>query len=383
MILSHEHRELMRSIENFAKQEINPNIDGWEEAETYPAHEVFRALGKLGLLGIGKPEEYGGLGLDYSFEAAASEALGYVACGGVSMSIGVQTNMATPALSRHGSDALRREYLAPAIAGEMVASIGVTEAGAGSDVASLKTQARKEGDDYVISGSKMYITNGMQADWMCCLCNTSDGPVHKNKSLIVVPLNAKGVERQKLRKLGMWSSDTAQIFLDEVRVPQSNRIGDEGMGFIYQMQQFQEERLYAAARGPKVMEETIRETVEYTSGRKVFGRSVLDNQVVHFRMAELHAEIEALRGLTWSAVERYVGGEDVSLLATMAKLKVGRLQREVMDSCLQYWGGLGFMWESSIARRYRDFRLTSIGGGADEVMLQVIAKSLGYAPARQ
>ncbi|MFV0385193.1 acyl-CoA dehydrogenase family protein [Paracoccus sp. (in: a-proteobacteria)] len=383
MILTHEHRELMDSVRKFAEQEINPHLDPWEEAEIYPAHEVFRKLGRLGLLGIGKPEQFGGLGLDYSYEAAASEALGYVACGGVSMSIGVQTNMATPALARYGSDELRREYLAPAITGDMVASIGVTETGAGSDVASLKTVAHKDSGDYVITGSKMYITNGMQADWMCCLCNTGDGPVHKNKSLIVVPLNANGVTRQKLRKLGMWSSDTAQIFLDEVRVPQTNRIGEENMGFIYQMQQFQEERLYAAARGPRVMEEAIRETVEYTSGRTVFGRPVLDNQVVHFRLAELQTEIEALRALTWGAVERYVAGEDVTLLASMAKLKVGRLQREVMDSCLQYWGGLGFMWESSIARRYRDFRLTSIGGGADEVMLQVIAKSLGLAPGRK
>lgn len=382
MILTHEHRELMDVVRKFAEQEVNPHLDPWEEAEMYPAHEVFAKLGRLGLLGIGKPAKFGGMGLDYSYEAAASEALGHIACGGVSMSIGVQTNMATPALARHGSDALCHEFLAPAIAGEVVAAIGVTEAGAGSDVASLKTTARKDGGDYVISGSKMYITNGMQADWMCCLCNTGDGPVHRNKSLIIVPLDAPGVTRQKLRKLGMWSSDTAQIFLDEVRVPQTNRIGDENMGFIYQMQQFQEERLYAAVRGPRVMEEAIRETVDYISGRQVFGRSVLDNQVVHFRLAELRTEIEALRALAWSAVEKYVAGEDVSLLASMAKLKVGRLQREVMDSCLQYWGGQGFMWESPIARRYRDFRLTSIGGGADEVMLQVISRALGLAPKR-
>ena len=380
MLLTQEHKELARSLQALIDTEINPYIDEWEEAEAYPAHEVFKKLANMGFLGIGKPEEFGGMGLDYSYEAIASETLGYIKCGGVAMSIGVQTNMATPALARYGSDDLRHEFLAPSISGDMVGAIGVTEADAGSDVASLKTTARKDGDDYVINGAKMFITNGMQADWMCCLCNTGDGPVHKNKSLIIVPLNSPGITRHKIRKIGMMSSDTAQIFLDDVRVPQRNLIGEEGMGFIYQMKQFQEERLFAAARGPRVVEEAIRETIEYTSNRKAFGRSILDNQVVHFRLAELQTEAEALRALTWSAVEQYVAGEDVTKLASMAKLKVGRLQREAMDACLQFWGGHGYVWESIIARRYRDFRLTSIGGGTDEVMLQVISKLMGIAP---
>ncbi|MFC4272436.1 acyl-CoA dehydrogenase [Sneathiella chungangensis] len=380
MQFTQEHRELTESLKKFIEAEINPHVDEWEEAEQFPAHELFKKMGDMGFLGISKPSEYGGSGLDYSYEAVASEALGYIACGGVAMAIGVQTNMSTPALARHGSDELRRNFLAPAIKGEMVGCIGVTEAAAGSDVASLKTTARKDGDDYVINGSKMYITNGLQADWICLLANTGDGPVHKNKSLIIIPMDSPGITKHKIRKIGMMSSDTAQLFFDDVRVPQRNLIGEEGRGFIYQMQQFQEERLFAAARGPRVMEEAINETINYTRERQAFGRSILDNQVVNYRLAELQTEVEALRALTYHAVDLYVSGEDVNKLASMAKLKVGRLQREVMDSCLQYWGGQGYMWESSISRKFRDFRLTSIGGGADEVMLKVITKLMGISP---
>ncbi|MEX1035896.1 MAG: acyl-CoA dehydrogenase family protein [Sneathiella sp.] len=380
MQFTQEHRELTESLKKFIEAEINPFVDEWEEAEQFPAHELLKKMGDMGFLGISKPAEFGGSGLDYSYEAVSSEALGYIACGGVAMAIGVQTNMSTPALARYGSDELRRNYLVPAIAGETVGCVGVTEAAAGSDVASLKTTARKDGDDYVINGSKMYITNGLQADWICLLANTGDGPAHKNKTLIIVPMDSPGITKHKLRKIGMMSSDTAQLFFDDVRVPQRNRIGEEGRGFIYQMQQFQEERLFAAARGPRVMEEAINETIEYTRERKAFGKSILDNQVVNYRLAELQTEVEALRALTYYAVERYVSGEDVTKLASMAKLKVGRLQREVMDSCLQYWGGQGYMWESSISRKFRDFRLTSIGGGADEVMLKVITKLMGISP---
>ena len=380
MQFTQEHRELTESLKKFIEVEINPNVDDWEEAEQFPAHELFKKMGTMGFLGISKPPEFGGGGLDYSYEAVSSEALGYIACGGVAMAIGVQTNMATPALAHHGSDELRKNFLAPAIAGESVGCIGITEASAGSDVASLKTTARKDGDDYVINGSKMLITNGLQADWICLLANTGDGPAHKNKSLIIVPMDSPGITKHKIRKIGMMSSDTAQIFFDDVRVPQRNRVGEEGRGFIYQMQQFQEERLFAAARGPRVMEEAINETIAYTRERKAFGKSILDNQVVNYRLAELQTEVEALRALAYLAVERYIGGEDVTMLASMAKLKVGRLQREVMDSCLQYWGGQGYMWESSISRKFRDFRLTSIGGGADEVMLKVITKLMGISP---
>src|SRR6185437_4980091 len=248
MIYSEQHRELMRSVTRFCEVEINPHVDEWERAGIFPAHEVFKKAGEQGLLGIHKPEKFGGLGLDYSYEIAFCEALGASRSGSVSMAIGVRTDMATPALARHGSDALREEFLRPSITGDYVACLGVSEVGAGSDVASIKTRARREGGDYVIDGGKMWTTNGTQADWMCLLCNTGDGPVHRNKSLICLPMKTKGVEvARKLDKLGMRASDTAQIFFDGVRVPQRYRIGEEGMGFIYQMQQFQEERLWAAA----------------------------------------------------------------------------------------------------------------------------------------
>jgi len=295
----------------------------------------------------------------------------------------VQTDMATPALAKFGSDWLRSNFLTQAISGEAVFSIGVSETGAGSDVSAIKTTAVHDGDDYIINGSKMWITSSTQADYICLLANTSDGPPHKNKSLIIMPTDLPGVSfSEPLDKLGMRSSDTAQVFLDNVRVPRKHLIGEEGQGFQYQMMQFQEERLFAAAGNLKSMEYCINETIEYTRNRKAFGKSILDNQVVHFRLAELQTEVEALRALVYAAVEEYLAGTDVTMKASMAKLKVGRLVREVSDSCLQYWGGMGYMWDNPVSRAYRDQRLTSIGAGADEVMLGIICKYMGTIPGR-
>jgi citronellyl-CoA dehydrogenase len=376
-----EHDELRRTVERFCAQEINPHVDDWEEAGIFPAHEVFGKLGTLGLLGLTKPEEFGGAALDYSYSVVMAEALGSCRCGGVPMAIGVQTDMATPALARIGSDELRRDFLAPAIAGEMVACIGVSEPSAGSDVAAIRTTARKDGGDYVINGGKLWITNGTQADWMCCLASTSDGKPHRNKSLIVLPMKTAGVKvERKLRKIGMNSSDTAQIFFDDVRVPQRYLIGEEGQGFTYQMLQFQEERLWGAANALGGLDHAIRATIDYTRERKIFGRSVLDNQVVHFTLAELQTEVEALRALVYRATALYVAGNNVAQLASMAKLKAGRLTREVADKCLQYWGGMGYTWENPVSRLFRDGRLASIGGGADEVMLSIICKLAGTLP---
>lgn len=383
MLFTEEHELLRTSLRKFIAREINPHVEQWEEERIFPAHEVFKKLGNEGFLGLTKPTEYGGAGLDYSYAVLMAEELGHVPAGGVPLAIGVQTDMCTPALARFGSDELRREFLAPSIAGDLVGCIGVSEVGSGSDVASIKTVARKDGDDYVITGGKMWITNGLQADWMCCLANTSDDKPHRNKSLIIVPMNTKGVERaKKLHKLGMWSSDTAQIFFDEVRVPQRYRIGQEGMGFMLQMLQFQEERLWGAANAVTALEDTITETIKYTRERKAFGKSVLDNQVVHFRLAELSTEVELLRALIYRATELYLSGKDVTRLASMAKLKAGRLSREVADSCIQYWGGMGYMWESRVSRLLRDGRLASIGGGADEVMLGIICKLDGTLPGK-
>ncbi len=380
MQLTDEHRQLGQTVAKFVETEINPHVDAWERDEQFPAHEVFGKLGKLGLLGIKYDPQCGGLGLDFSYSMVMAEELGTAACGGVPMAIGVQTDMCTPALDRFGSDALKRDWLAPSIAGELVGCIGVSEAGGGSDVAAIKTTATTDGGDYVINGSKMWITNGLQADWCCLLANTGEGQAHKNKSLIVVPLDASGIERQKIHKIGMHSSDTAQLFFDNVRVPRHHLIGQEGAGFTMQMLQFQEERLWVAASSLKALDRLIDLTIEYTRNRKAFGKPILDNQVVHFRLAELRTEVESLRALTWQAVEDYVGGQDATRLASMAKLKSGRLYREVADACLQYWGGMGFTADNPVSRAFRDGRLGSIGGGADEVMLEILCKLEGTAP---
>ena len=375
-----EHEELRRTVAKFVATEINPHADEWEAAEEFPSHELFKKLGDLGLLGIKYDPEYGGLGLDFSYSMVMAEELGLSACGGVPMGIGVHTDMCTPALNRFGSDELKREFLAPSIAGDLVGCLGVSEPGGGSDVAAVKTTARTDGDDLVINGTKMWITNGMKADWCCLLANTSEGQPHKNKSLIAVPMDAKGISRQKIRKIGMNSSDTAQLFFDDVRVPTRNIIGQEGMGFTFQMLQFQEERLYSAASSIKGFDRLIDLTIAYTGERKTFGKPILDNQVVHFRLAELRTEVEALRALTWSAIEQYVAGADVTRLASMAKLKTGRLAREITDSCLQYWGGMGYTFDNPVSRAFRDTRLVSIGAGADEIMLGIIAKLEGTLP---
>ena len=387
MQFTHDHEQIRDTLKRYIDEHINPHVDEWEEAGIFPAHQVFKGLGDLGLLGLTKPEAYGGAGLDYSYGMVMAETLGHINCGGVPMAIGVQTDMCTPALARFGSDELRKEFLMPAIAGDMVGCIGVSEPGAGSDVAGIKSVARKDGDDYVISGQKMWITNSIQADWMCMLVNTSDGPAHKNKSLVMVPMRdgpngqlTKGIEiAQKIRKIGMNSSDTGLIYFDDVRVPQRYLIGQEGAGFVYQMQQFQEERLWAAASSLVTLTECVRQTIEWAQQRKMFGATLIDQQWVQFKLAELQTEIEALRALTWRAGELYVGGQDVLQLASMAKLKAGRLTREVADTCLQFWGGMGFTWENRVSRLYRDGRLGSIGGGADEVMLGIIAKTMGMA----
>jgi citronellyl-CoA dehydrogenase len=296
MQLTHEHNELRRTYLRIIRDEINPHVDEWEEAGIFPAHEVFKKLGDAGLLGVNKPVDYGGLGLDFSYSAVVAETAWQIDCGGIPMAIGVQTDMATPALARFGSPELRAEYLAPAISGDAVACLGVSEPHAGSDVAAIRSKARRDGDDYVIDGTKMWITNGSQADWMCMLVNTSDAPSHRNKSLIVVPLRDGGKQTpgvtiaRRLKKLGMRSSDTAEIFFEGVRVPARNLIGEEGQGFTYQMLQFQEERMFAALGAIATCERTLAETIEYTRQRKAFGRSILDNQAVQFRLSELLTE---------------------------------------------------------------------------------------------
>ncbi len=384
MRFTEDHKNIRRTAHEFAEKFVNPYIDEWEKAGHFPAHELFKQAGKLGLLGITKPEAYGGMGLDYSYQMMATEGLGSCRAGAIPMAIGVQTDMSTPALAKWGSDELRKEFLAPAVAGDVVTSIVVSEASGGSDVAAIKTTARKDGSDYVINGSKMWITNATHADWFCTLVSTSEGAPHTNKSLVIIPAKTKGVTvGPKIDKLGMRASDTCPVFFEDVRVPQRNRIGEEGLGFMMQMVQFQEERLCGAIGAVRGMERLVDATIEYTKERHTFGQPLISNQVIHFRFAELKTEIELLRSLCYRATEEYIGGTDVTMLASMAKLKAGRLMREVSDSCLQYWGGMGFTWDNVAARSYRDSRLLSIGGGADEIMLGIIAKLMGILPGKK
>ena len=256
----------------------------------------------------------------------------------------------------------------------------MSEVGAGSDVASIKTTAHRDGGDYVINGSKTWITNATQADWLCLLCNTgTERAPHRNKSLIIVPTETSGVSiGKRLDKLGARSSDTAPVFFDDVRVPIRHRIGEEGLGFIYQMKQFQEERLFAASKYLSQIEQAIDITAEYTASRVAFGKPLLDNQLIYCKLAEVKAECAAARALLREATEHYVAGDqDSNLLTAMAKYKVGQLGQTVPSACLQFWGGQGFMWDNLITRIFRDTRLCSIGGGANEVMLQIIAKEMG------
>jgi len=377
MYLNEEKKALFNTVKEFAKKEIKPFAEEWEQSGFFPAHDLFKKMGDLDLLGITKSEEFGGMGLDYSYGLVFAEALGHADDCGVVTAIGVQTDMATPALERYGSDELKIEFLVPAIKGEKVASIAISETGGGSDVSALKTNAVKKGDDYIINGQKMWITNATQADYFCTLVNTSDDNPHINKSLVIIPSITKGVSiGDKIDKLGLRSSDTAPVYFDNVCVPQRYRIGIEGEGFKMQMEQFQEERLFISASILVSMDNCIDYTIEYCNERKAFGKRIIDNQAIQFRLSELKTEVEALRSLIYRACENYIRGEDVTVLASMAKLKSGRLIREVADTCVQYYGGMGFTWENQASKLYRDGRLHSIGGGTDEIMLRIISKYL-------
>ena len=378
-----EHEAFRRVVRRFVETEINPHVEEWEAARIWPAREVLKKMGGLGLLGLNYPEEYGGGGVDYWYSAVLLEELGRADCAAVPMGIAVHTDMATPALAEFGSDDLKRRFLAPAIAGDLVAAIGVSEPDAGSDVAAIRTRAVADGDDYVINGSKMWITNGTQADFVTLLARTSGERGFRGLSLVVVPTDTPGFHvSRKLEKLGNHASDTAILTFEEMRVPQANRIGEEGLGFILQMKQFQRERLAGSLMSTAGMEKIIRMTIAYCRERHTFGRPLIDNQVIHFRLCELLTEVEALRQLNYHCIRLLVAGEDVTKDVSMAKLKAGRLAREVADSCLQFHGGMGYVEEYPMARYFRDARLLSIGGGADEIMLGIIAKYENILPGR-
>lgn len=376
--LTAEHDAFRKVVRDFVENEINPYCDEWEAAGIFPAHELFPKVAAIGAFGLEYDEAYGGQGADATFTLVLGEELGRADCAGVPLAIAVQTGMATPALYRFGSEELKAQYLVPAMRGEQVASIAVSEPDAGSDVAGIRTRAVRDGEDWVITGRKMWITNGTQADWLCLLARTSDEGGYHGMSMIVVPTDSPGFSvGRKIDKMGNRSSDTAELVFDGVRVPVANTIGEIGRGFQQQMAQFTDERLIGAFMSVSSARRALDRTKEYLQQRDAFGKPLLANQYLQYKLAELYAEVDLLQSYCRTAAFTLAAGEDVTREACIAKLKCGRLQREVADACVQFHGGMGYAEEMWPARYYRDARLTSIGGGADEVMLRVIAMMEG------
>lgn len=378
MYFTKEHEMVRKAVRDFVNKEINPFVDEWEEKGSAPLHDLFKKMGELGFLGTRYDEKYGGEGLDYWYETVVLEEIAKTKCGGIPMAISVQTNMATPAIYEFGSEYLKETYLKPAIRGEMVGAIAVTEPDAGSDVFALKTTAVKQGDHYILNGSKTFITNGTQADFLTLLARTSDEPGYHSFGLFVVPTDLPGFQvSKKLDKLGMRSSDTAELFFDNMKIPAENLIGNEGEGFIIQMKQFQHERfacLPLAYEGAKVI---IADTIDYIKGRVVFGKPLSYKQVLRHRIVDWLTEIEALQQLSYHIVRMKMAGQDTTKEISMGKLMSGKILTKVADGCLQMHGGMGFMNEMSVSRAFRDSKLIAIGGGANEVMSDVIAKLVG------
>ena len=380
MPLTADHQEFRRVVRRFVESEINPRVPDWEEKEWIPLHEVLSRMAALGMLGLEYDPAYGGQGADHLFTLVLAEEFARADHGSIGMALGVVTDMATPSLHRFGTHEQKEQFLAPVLRGEQVCSIAVTEPDAGSDVASIRTRAVRDGDEWVINGSKMYITNALQADWLCLLARTSDEEGYGGMSQIIVPTHVEGFDvSRKLDKLGMRASDTGLLSLTDVRVPVANTIGEVGSGFQQQMAQFVIERMWGAYGTAAACQLALDRTKGYLGERVVFGKPLLKHQYVQFKLAELAAEVDMLREYNLVIAERHSAGEDVTRMATIAKLKAGRLHREVADWCLQFHGGIGYMSETWTTRFLRDGRLIAIGAGADEVMLQVLARLDGYA----
>jgi citronellyl-CoA dehydrogenase len=373
-----DHQMVRKAVAEFIKKEINPNVDQWEEDEIAPLKDIFKKMGDLGFLGIRYDPQYGGQGLGYWYDLVFLEELGHIKALGLAVAITVQTHMATPAIAEFGSDYLKDTYLKSAVSGDMIGAIAVTEPGAGSDVAALQTSAKKDGDDYIISGSKMYITNGTQADFYTLLARTSEDPGYHSFSLFIVPSDLPGVQvSRKLEKLGVHISDTAELFFDHVKVPAKNLIGKQGEGFIYQMMQFQHERFSLLPFVCTAARDIIDMTVEHVKERVVFGKPLIKKQVLRHRFADWLTEIECLKQLNYHIVRMKEAGLDAAKEISMGKLWASQVLMKVADGCLQMYGGLGYMNEMLISRYYRDARGLAIGGGADEVMREVITRLEG------
>jgi citronellyl-CoA dehydrogenase len=372
-----EHASFRATVRKFVEEELATRAREFDRMGRFDK-SLYRRMGELGMLGVRYDPKWGGAGLDWSFSAAMYEELGRGADNaGVVMGITVHTDMATPSLHEFGSDELKKRWLEPAIRGEVVSAIAVTEPDAGSDVAGIKTRAVRDGDDWVINGSKIYITNAATADFLCLLAVTDASAGYGGFTQILVPTDSPGFSFQLLDKIGNWGSDTGLLFLEDVRVPVANTIGTIGRGFQQQMRQFQDERLVACVTSYAGAEALWRKTRQWCEERKLFGGRLLDMQVTKFKLVEMLTQITAARELTHHCVRKRVAGEDATLEISMAKLFVGRTCRFVADEAIQLHGGFGYMKESAAGRAFVDTRLISIGGGSDETMIHYAAKLLG------
>jgi len=372
---SPEHQAFRAVVRKFVQTELVPRAREFDEMGR-PDKAIFRRLGELGLLGIRYDPKYGGQGLDYSYHAVFLEELALCDNSGVAMGISVQTDMATPALHRFGSEELKERYLVPAIRGEQVAAIAVTEPGAGSDVAGITTRAVRDGDHWVINGSKMFITNAANADWLCLFTVTDPSAGYRGYTQIIVPTDSPGFSYKLLDKIGNRGSDTGLLFFDDVRVPTANTLGDANRGFQQQMAQFQDERMVPVVMSPVSARRLWELTLAHAQQRVVFGQPLAKMQVNRFRFVEMMIQITAGEELAHRCIRKMVAGEDVSLDVSMAKVFAGNLKQYVATTCQQMFGGSGYIWENPAARAFVDSRLSTIGGGADEVMKEVVAKIL-------
>lgn len=368
-----EHNQLRQLAKDFAQREIAPHAHQWDKDGGFP-RSIFKQMAELGLLGIRFPVEYGGLGLDWWYTTAYVEGITHARSGGTVMSILVDTDMATPIIAEIGTHEQKQEFLAPVIAGEKVAALGVTEPNCGSDVAAIQTTARKDGGDYVINGAKTYITNGAFADFITLAVRTGDAG-HGGVSLVLFPTNTPGFTvGRKLDKVGTRSVDSCELHFDNCRIPQRNLLGQENAGFYYIMTNFQGERLVAALTAQAAIDIGLADAMKYGKERKAFGRPIGSFQVWKHKFAEHLTAAEASRALIYQAVDRANSGKDPTKLISMAKLFAGDLAQKVVYDCQQFHGGYGYIEEYDVARSYRDTRLITIGGGTSEVMKEIIWK---------
>ncbi len=382
-----EHDLFRKQVRAFAEKELAPLAEEWEGDRLFP-NWVFKKAGELGILGAHYPEEVGGGGGDYWFSVAKSEELVRCESAGVTMGLLVQSDMATPCINELGTREQKEEFLRPALAGERIAALGVSEPGAGSDVAGIRTTARKEGGDYVINGSKTYITNGTRSDFVTLLVKTDPNAGYGGISILLFPCDTKGFGvSKKLEKAGNHASDTAELFFEDCRIPQRYLLGEEGKGFYYLMQNFQSERLIGSTSALSGAYRALERSVAYGRERQAFGKPLMAREVWKHKFADLYTKAQAAKALCYDAVEdfnreRYVAKSEISFETVkkiaMCKLFVGDVTSEVMDTAVQFHGGMGYLEELWVARAWRDQRLFRIGGGTSEVMKYMIAKIMGW-----